>query len=283
MGLDYFKHEPEPDPTSNSKKYAKKMKPTPDEDTFEETRGANWAVGPKLVEIGGIEKLIQRMSECDTVYDWSILLNDYIKWGNNSKVSSVIGIFNLNAGTDCPNRWTDNCQVGGDECYSVRDEKKYPYALDFYRRQEYLWDCLDAQTWADAFVEILKRKHTDPVALKFCQAGDFRHEGDIIKVNYIAERLSEHGVSVFTYSASDYLDWSHATSDNLVVNCSNDNFEHGDRRYIAVELAKDIPEGAVWCPYSKSKFGGESPNERPKCGDCVMCIEDTAPDIAVVK
>lgn len=276
-------NEQEEESGSSGEKYADKMQPTPNPHTFLEEREADWAVGPDLTDIGGIEGLIQDMRECETPRDWSFVLNEHIKWGNNSKVDSRVGIVNMNSGTDCINRWSDRCQVGGDECYQVKDEKRYPYVLDFTRRQEYLWDSLDAQTWVEAFEEILKRKRNEVIALKFSQAGDFRHEGDIIKANYIADRLAEHDILVFTYSASSHLDWSHATSDNFVVNQSNDREDYGERRYRAVDSKEDIREDELWCPYDRSKHRGASGDEKVKCGECKACITPEAPDIAVTK
>jgi hypothetical protein len=128
-------------------------------------------VGPPVTDIDGIDQLQTRMADCETVYDWSFLLNDYLQWGNNTKVASSVAIFNLGAAHDCPNRFTDRCQVGGDECYAVVDERRYDYVMSYMRRQEYLWDCLDAETFADAFLTIVERKYTEATGLKILQAG----------------------------------------------------------------------------------------------------------------
>lgn len=274
---------PKGEVSRSSGKYPKKTKPKPDPDEFSHSREVKGYVGPPLEEIGGIEELINRVKSCESIEDWSFLLNDYIKWGNNSKVDSSVGIFNLGAAHDCPNRFEENCQVGGDECYAVEDEKMYPYVLDFYRRQEYLWDCMTAHMFSESLKKILSRKRSEVVAMKFGQAGDFRHEGDIIKLNQIAESLSTEGVMVYTYSASNYLNWDHARSSNLVVNQSNSIEEYGDRRYYAVESQDQIPEDVLWCPYNKQEVKGVSPEERTKCGECTACIDNEAGDIAVLK
>lgn len=240
-------------------------------------------VGPPVAEISGIHELMARMKECDSLRDWSFLLNDYIQWGNNTKVGTQVAIFNLGAAHDCPNRWTERCQVDGNECYAVVDEKRYDYVLDYMRRQEYLWDCLDAETWAGAFLEILDRKYTEASAIKFSQAGDVRHTADIRKMDRIAELLddADAGVDVFTYSASSHLDWS--VAEHLTVNRSDGQADYGDRRYIAVEDVDEIPDDAVWCVFDKQKKRGVAVEDRIKCGDCRMCIDSKAPDVAVVK
>ena len=243
----------------------------------------SWSVGPPVNEIEGIDRLIARMQNCTNADGWSYILGDYIKWGNNTKVANNVGIFSICSGHDCPNRFTGHCQVDGDECYAVRDENQYDYVLDYVRRQEYLWDCLDAQTFADAFIKLVNRRRIKTDALKFNQAGDFRHPGDVFKVNYIAEQLKKYNISVFTYSASNWLDWSVATSDNLTVNQSNSIEEFGDRRYHAVDSKEEIPDDAVWCIYNRQTKEDVDPENKTKCGECMMCIDDNAPDIAAVK
>ena len=240
-------------------------------------------VGPPVSEIGGIDELQARMRECETVRDWSFLLNDYIQWGNNTKVSKYVAIFNLGAAHDCPNRWSERCQVDGDACYAVVDERTYDYVLDYMRRQEYLWDCLDAQTFADAFLAICERKRVEPRALKFSQAGDFRHNADIQKVNRIAQRLNDAGagIDVFTYTASTHLDWSQATA--FTVNRSNDLSVIGDRRYRAVANPAEIPADAVWCPFDRQKHHGVPSDDRRQCGECRLCIDPDGPDVAVME
>lgn len=238
-------------------------------------------VGPPPREIDGIWELIDRMAACETVEGWSYLLNDYIQWGNNTKVHKSVAVFNMNAATDCVNRWSERCQVDGDECYAVVDEKRYDYVKAYMRRQEYLWDCLDADTWADAFLEIVDRKYSDVTAVKFSQAGDFRSDSDIIKVDRIAERLKEEGIPVFTYSASSHLNWSLA--EHFTVNQSNSDWEYGDRRYRAVESGDEITEDELHCPFDYAKRQGLSKDERPQCGECRLCIDPDGPDVAVIK
>jgi hypothetical protein len=213
-------------------------------------------VGPPVHTIDGIGELIDRIEACETIRDWSFLLNDYIQWGNNTKVGKHVGIFNLGAAHDCVNRWTDRCQVDGDECYAVQDERTYDYVLAYVRRQEYLWDCLDAQTFAEAFLAICDRKRVEPRALKFSQAGDVRPTADVRKMEHIARHLEAAGagIQVFTYSASSHLDWS--VADRLTVNRSDGTAEFGDRRYIAVDAPEDIPDNALWCPFDRQRAHG---------------------------
>lgn len=238
-------------------------------------------VGPPPEKIGGLDELIDRMRDARTVEDWSYILNDHIQWGNNTKVASSVGIFNLSSAHDCVNRGTERCQVGPGDCYAVQDEISYSWAWQYFRRQEYLWDCLDAETFADALLAIIDRKHQTPRAFKFNQAGDFRHDGDIIKAERIAERLADVGVPTFTYSASSHLDWS--VVDHLVVNRSDPAVEYGTRRYRVVTNAAQIRDDEIHCPFDRAKHDGQPLEERPKCGECMACIEPDSPDVAVVQ
>jgi hypothetical protein len=211
-----------------------------------------------LSEVDGIDTLRERMAEAESVRDWSFILSNYISWGN-SKISDSVAIFNMNSATDCPNAETDNCQVDFDDCYAHKSENIYPNTLDYRRRQEYLWDCLDAETFAEAFKSLVSRKRKPVTAVRFSEAGDFRHKGDIIKVDRIAQILE---IDVYTYSASDYLDWSEATHFNVMQ--SNNRRDYGNNLYTAVPTEKDIPEDAVQCAYEGANI---------KCGDCRMCID----------
>jgi hypothetical protein len=217
----------------------------------------------EISEVDGIESLKARMKEADTVRDWSFILSDYISFGNN-KIAKNTGIFNFNSATDCPNAQTDNCQVPWQDCYAHKAENIYPNTLDYRRRQEYLRDSLDAETFAKAFLELVSRKRNEVVALRFSEAGDFRHNADIYWADRVAEILTENGIHVYTYSASNYLDWDYV--EHLTVNQSNNFEDYGDRLYTAVPEEEDIPEDAFQCAYEKSD--GEI-----KCGDCLMCVD----------
>lgn len=239
---------------------------------------------PKAItEVDGGERLVSRMSQAETIEDWSKILQDYISFGNN-KIADTVGIFNFNSAHDCPNRETENCQVPWESCYAGKAERNYPQALPYRRRQEYLWDSLDPETFAKAFVKVLERKvqygNADSLSdfdLRFSEAGDFRHNSDVIRADRVSEILGEYGIETYTYSASNYLNWSLA--EHFTVNASNDLSEYGDRRYMA--FTDDLPEGYVWCPHDKQKLEGTDPKEAIQCGDCRLCINSDGPDVGI--
>lgn len=229
-------------------------------------------------DVEGIDRLRERMVDASSINDWSHILADYISWGNR-KISKNTGIFNMNAATDCPNAQTDNCQVPWNDCYAHKAENMYDETLAYRRRQEYLWDCLDADTWAKAFRALVSRKRNPVENIRFSEAGDFRHKGDIIKVDRIAKKLSDI-VDVYTYSASDYLPWDHA--EHFTVNQSNNFSDYGDRLFTAVPTEDDIPEDGIWCPHSKDKKENDkNADEAISCGECRACIDKDAGDIYI--
>jgi len=224
-------------------------------------------------KVDGIDTLRERMEKAgDDITAWSHILSDYIQFGNN-KIAKSVAIFNMNAASDCPNRESENCQVPWESCYAGKAERQYPQVLPYRRRQEYLWDCMTADMFAEAFDALVSRKRNDVTAIRFSEAGDFRNDADIIKVNRIAELVD---VDVYTYSASDYLNWSHA--DSFTVNQSNDFREYGNRRFMALPEGTDLPEDTVWCPFDYSDKSGD---DRPKCGECRLCINPEGPDVAI--
>lgn len=211
----------------------------------------------------------------------------YLTFGN-TKIAKNVAIFNMNSATDCPNAKTmENgetetglCQVPWEDCYAHKAENGLsPAALDKRRRQQYLWDNVDAVTFAEGLRRTFDRKRRDITAVRFSESGDFRHRGDIIKVNRIAQMIE---TDVYTYSASHKLDWSEATSDNFTVNQSNNMANYGDRLFSAVADKNDVPENGVICPFELARDKGIDTDERPKCGECRLCVNDKGPDVYVL-
>lgn len=228
-----------------------------------------------ITEVDGFDKLQDRIKNADTDRDWSFILSDYISFGNQ-KIDKSVGIFNFNSATDCPNADTEKCQLPSfGDCYAHKAEKMYKNTLPYRRRQEYLWDNIDAVTFAKAFQKLVSRKRNNVSALRFSESGDFRHRGDIIKVDRIAQMAD---VDVYTYSASSDLDWSYA--EHFVVNASNDLSEYGDRRYMAF-TTETPPDGYVWCPHDKQKQEGVDTEDAIKCGECKLCLNKEGPDVAI--
>lgn len=248
-------------------------------------------LGPRVAtadfsETKKFDDVYERIKQAETLREWSFILGDHIRWGN-TKLADHVAIFNLNCATDCPNRWTDSCQVDGDECYAVNTERRYDNAHHFRQRQEYIWDCLDAQTWADAFLEHARRKvehHNgnidsfEEIDIRLSQSGDFRFQGDVYKAERIARILEPYGINVYTYTASDFLDWSDCEA--MTVNASNTKREYGHRVYTAIpanlspEDTRRVGDDAVQCPYELS--GGEI-----QCGECRLCINPEGPDVHI--
>jgi len=226
----------------------------------------------------GLHGLIARMDNATTTKDWSFILSDYISWGNN-KIDKSVAIFNMNSATDCPNADTERCQVPWESCYAHKAENIYNEVLPYRRRQEYLWDSLDPDTWAKAFLQIVSRKRTPVTAIRFSEAGDFRMDSDIVRVNRIAQILKPHGIDVYTYSASSFLNWDLAT--DFTINQSNELADYGDRLFTAVPTVDDIPDGGVMCPFEYATHTGATKNERPKCGECRLCIDDAGPNVYI--
>jgi hypothetical protein len=165
------------------------------------------------------------------------------------------------------------CQVPFEDCYAHVAEKQYDRPLPKRRLQEYLWDNVDAITFADAILHVKSRKRSPFKYLRVSEAGDFRHNGDIVKWNVISEKLQGE-IDVYTYSASHKLDWSHA--EHFTVNQSNDLADYGDRLFSAVLDTDNIPDDAIYCPFEAAKENGVATEDRPKCGECTACIEPQA-------
>jgi hypothetical protein len=244
-----------------------------------------------ISEVEGIDSLmscLKEFNEFDThkarvEFVAELLMNGhdgvsgYLTFGNN-KVAKNTGIFNMNSATDCPNAdstesdQTDTgvCQVPWESCYAHKSENIYKDTLKKRRLQEYMWDNVDAVTFADALLRVKARKRSAFDYLRVSESGDFRHRGDIIKWDVIAERLQGE-IQVYTYSASHKLDWSEA--EHFTVNQSNGLADYGDRLFSAMSDAENIPDDAIFCPFEAAAQNGVETDSRPKCGECTACIE----------
>jgi hypothetical protein len=233
--------------------------------------------------VDGISELRERMDNANTVKDWSFILRDYISSGN-TKISKTTAIFNMNSAHDCPNFGTREngesntgyCQVPKEACYAAKTENIYNTALPYRRRQEYLWDCMTPELWAKAFTCLNERKRKPFDSIRFSEAGDFRHNGDIVRVNTIAKMVD---IPVYTYSASHKLNWDLST--NFTINASNGRADYGDRRFIAIGENQEKPDNAVWCPNNLQQNAGVPAEDRKKCGDCQLCLNKKGPDVAI--
>jgi hypothetical protein len=261
-------------------------------------------------------KVHSRIVAADSIKDWSEIIADYISWGNR-KVSGTTAIFNMNSAHGCPNRETQEegesetglCQVPWKMCYARETEKIYENSEHYRNRQEYLWDCIDPETFAEAFMMVVERKikygnlkSPSDVDVRFSESGDFRNNGDIYKADQIARILHSKGISaVYTYSASYKLEgWEKA--DDLITLQSvsrekaqgvHDNGEYGHKEYNAFTVSEEelesadsvidlAPDGYVWCPHDLEKRQeGISSKEAIQCGDCRLCLEKDGPDIAI--
>lgn len=257
----------------------------------------------------GFDELFDRIIEAETIDDWSRILGDYLAWGNR-KITDTTAIFNLNAAHDCPNRETQEngesetglCQVPWDLCYAAKAERMYDESFNYRRRQEFLWDTLDATTFAKAFIKVVERKMKfgnlddySKVDLRLSESGDFRHNQDIYKANEIARIIGEKGVTTYTYSASYKLPaWFEADHITLMQSVDTEKAgEYGDKEYKAFHLSKEeleeteqiadlAPEGTVWCPHDLEKRQKDINSEEAiSCGDCRLCLEPEGPDVAI--
>lgn len=222
-------------------------------------------------------------------------VSGYLVFGN-TKLSKKIGIFNMNAATDCPNAKTREdgesetgfCQVPWNDCYAHKAEYIYKDTLDKRRLQEYLWDNIDAMTFADALLRVKERKRSAFEFVRVSEAGDFRHQGDISKWTNIARRLGDE-ITVYTYSASHKLDWS--DREHFTLMASNARAPYGDKRYAYaipremledgqdaddVLLIEDVEDNDDWmlCPYDRT-------DGDVKCGDCKACMVPQGPNVYI--
>lgn len=230
-------------------------------------------------DVALLDETLEDVIKAETIRDWSFIVGDVVNYGgsgHNTKLRSNVAIMNLNSATDCSNRNTERCQVPDGECYAykgeTRNENEMGGPLSSRRRQQVVWDLLDAETFFEAYKLHYERKRNEVDFFRWSQSGDFRNRSDVIKVEYISRRLKEEcDIQAYTYSASSHIDW--AERESFVLNQSNADVP-GDRRFSAVIDRDDIPEDGMLCAYDRTD--GEV-----GCGDCTACMSDNAPDVYI--
>lgn len=236
--------------------------------------------------VNKLTQVKESLKSATTVEEISYVLNEHISYGN-TKLADHVAIFNMNSAHDCPNAKTKEngesqsglCQVAWEDCYAAQSENTFPRVIDYRRRQEFIWNYLTAEEFANAFLKIVERKTKPVTALRLSEAGDFRNNHDIQKAETITERLREtKDIAVYTYSASHKLNWDIA--DYLKVMQSNEKREYGDASYQAVESTEEIPENGIHCPNNMQKINDA--DNPVKCGDCRLCIDKNNVDVYTV-
>lgn len=238
-------------------------------------------------DVDGLDQLYRDLRNASTVREYSFILGDHISWGNR-KIANHVATYSITSAHDCPNIDTEFCQVDEDTCYAARTEHTYDETFDYRRRQEVLWDHLDADTFARAFQAVVDRKRNPATTFRVNQAGDVRHRGDVVKLNRIAELLADsHDITTYIYTASSWIPWHDIPTDHITINASDQReplASVADRFYTALpagvdpdddhELVEHIDDDAIQCAY-------DATDGAHLCGDCRLCVDDDAQDVYI--
>lgn len=148
-------------------------------------------------------------------------LDNLISSGNK-KLPSTTAIFNLGSAKDCPSLKLGLCQAYNKNnkciCYAKRAER-YPKVTAYHRRQMDYWKAITAEEFAKEFLALNAMKRNPFTVLRLNEACDFWGQECIEKAEKIAQILSEHGITVNTYTARSDLDFSACRS--IVIMGSN--------------------------------------------------------------
>ena len=137
----------------------------------------------------------------------------------NRKIGKDTFIINMNSAKDCPSRLNGLCQLDNpDKCYALKAERQYPSCLPYRKSQEIIWNNTDARDIADQLLAMNSRKRKPVKYLRFSEAGDFKTQADIDKMDVIA-RILDGKIRVYGYTARCDLDYSKISS-NMIVNGS---------------------------------------------------------------
>ena len=145
--------------------------------------------------------------------------NDLEVSNGNTKIGDDTLIFNITSATDCPSRARGMCQLSDPlkQCYAHKPEAFRPGCLAYRRRQAHYWARNTITQISRDFAELLLRFPSLKRVrfIRINEAGDFRNQGDVHKLNMIAADVNAHLVMVgrnaltwYGYSARYDLDFS---------------------------------------------------------------------------
>ena len=168
----------------------------------------------------------------------------------NLKQESTTAIFNMTPALSCPSEALGLCR-NPKVCYAKYPERAFPNVSGHRKHQARFWELCTPELFVYELTKF------DFEKLRFSEAGDFRHQGDVTKVKAIALLL---GKPVWTYTARRDLDFS-SLPDNLTISGSGFML---DNQFNAVKNPDDFIDGVV-CPLN--------------CRVCDYCCQKTGRQI----
>jgi hypothetical protein len=189
-----------------------------------------------------------------------------VSFGNN-KLDKSIAIFNMNPAMTCPSDKLGMCKVSK-ICYAKKAERQYPAVQPYRERQEKYWDTCTAEQFVDDLLEKgtykagAKKGKLKFKYLRVSEAGDFKGQKDLDKLERIAEMLKPLGVTTYCYTARSDLSLKKVKS--LVVNGSDWKAHNS---FTAVKEFSNHPK-TVQC--------------RGNCGPCKFCMNAKGMQIEVL-
>ena len=127
----------------------------------------------------------------------------------NLKQDTSTALFNMTPACDCPSEKLGLCRIPK-KCYAKYPERRFPGVNGHRKHQARFWEMCTPELFVYELTKF------DFEKLRFSEAGDFRHQGDVTKVKAIALLL---GKPVWTYTARRDLDFSNLPG-NLTISGS---------------------------------------------------------------
>lgn len=165
----------------------------------------------------------------------------------NTKLGPDTLVINMTSATDCPSRRLGLCRLSDPaDCYALKAERMYKDCRPYRRRQADYWEKYTNSVISDDVAGIIdqanRSKHVKAVGgiryIRFSEAGDFRNQSDVYRLNRIAKRirLDHPEIQFYGYSARSDLDFSR--SPHLIVRGSGHDNGNAGRVIVRTLTAK---------------------------------------------
>jgi hypothetical protein len=208
----------------------------------------------KIIDQYGFEQGVKLVYTFGKMFSNNVPLKNMIAAGN-IKIPKETAIFNMSSATDCPSLklnickacvFNNNTQKEETVCYALKAERQYPDVLPYRKRQNAFWLYTSPEEFVKQFLIINSHKRNKFNKIRFNEAGDFHTNKCIKKADKIAKLLKPFGITCYTYTSRDDLDFSKVK--HIVINGSSFKKTGVKNEFKMVRHNEKPPKGYAKCP-----------------------------------
>jgi hypothetical protein len=208
--------------------------------------------------------------------------NSLFKLGN-TKLSFDTIIFNMTTATECPSKRLGLCRFVsryGNHCYAYKAEYLWKYSKAYRIRQAELWSKSSACDMISYLEEILNY-NPNIRYFRYNEAGDFREQTDVQKLNTISNFLKHERIITYGYTARSDLNYEGVS---FIVRGSGWKGPDGETQVIDFHPQQEFKTDRIKLSDSTNKIKLFHVCPGTGCGDfCKACMGKIVKNICFIK